>query len=370
MNKKLHIVSFNVPSPPNYGGVIDVFYKLKYLAANKIDVILHCFQYGRDEAEELEQICYQVHYYKRKQGPLYLLSRLPYIINTRSSKELLQNLQKEIAPILFEGLHTCFYLNHPLLGAYQKIVRTHNIEHHYYHHLSLSEKNLFKRYYFSQEALKLRCFEKRLKMASSILSISPADTHYFKNKYRKGIFIPAFHPFERVETKTGIGEFILFHGNLSVAENQKAVDYLIDRIFSEITIPLMVAGKNPPDYLVRKIADIPHVNLVGNPDKETMDYLIQEAQINLIPTFQPTGLKLKLLASLFLGRYCITNSPMVANTGLEQLCYVADNAQSMIQLIQDKFEKEITLDEIQQRKEVLETQFSNQHNAEKIYALI
>jgi hypothetical protein len=370
MSKKLHIVSFNIPDPPDYGGIIDVYCKLKSLAKADIDLILHCFHYGREQSNELEKICHQVHYYKRKKGPLHLLSHLPYIVKTRRSNTLLENLQEEIVPILFEGLHTCYYLNHPLLGAYQKIVRTHNIEHHYYQYLGLSEQNVFKRAYFKQEALKLRNFEKRLKHASAILSISPEDTNYFKQNYRMGDYIPAFHPFEQIKISRGLGDYILFHGNLSVGENQKAISYLLDHIFTEITLPLIIAGKNPPDWLVKKVADIPHVTLIGDPDGEVMDHLIQDAQINLIPTFQSTGLKLKLLASLFLGRHCITNSPMVSNTGLSHLCHIADNVNDMIQIIQQKFEEEITTEEIDQRKELLETQFSNENNAQKIYDII
>tara|TARA_R110002050_G_scaffold187015_2_gene321374 strand:+ start:12256 stop:13368 length:1113 start_codon:yes stop_codon:yes gene_type:complete len=370
MKKKLHIVSFNVPDPPDYGGIIDVYYKLKSLAQANIDLILHCFHYGREQSKELEEICHQVHYYKRKKGPFYLLSPLPYIVKTRSSKTLLENLQDEIVPILFEGLHSCYYLDHPLLGAYQKIVRTHNIEHHYYQYLSLSEQNIFKRAYFKQEALKLRYFEKKLKHASSILSISPEDTSYFRNNYRMGDYTPAFHPFDEVKVNRGLGEYILFHGNLSVGENQKAISYLLDHIFTEITLPLIIAGKNPPEWLIKKTAHIPHVTLVGNPDAEVMNHLIQNAQINLIPTFQSTGLKLKLLASLFHGRHCITNSPMTRNTGLSHLCYLADNVKDMVEIIQKKFEEKITVEEINQRKELLENQFSNANNAQKIYEII
>ena len=49
----LHIVSFDVPWPANYGGVIDVFYKVKALADLGIRLHLHCFEYGRGEAPEL-----------------------------------------------------------------------------------------------------------------------------------------------------------------------------------------------------------------------------------------------------------------------------------------------------------------------------
>ena len=41
--RQLHIVAFDIPYPPNYGGVIDVWYKLKALHAKGIKIILHCF---------------------------------------------------------------------------------------------------------------------------------------------------------------------------------------------------------------------------------------------------------------------------------------------------------------------------------------
>ena len=48
-NKKLHLISFDVPFPANYGGVIDVFYKINSLHKIGVKVILHCFQYGREK---------------------------------------------------------------------------------------------------------------------------------------------------------------------------------------------------------------------------------------------------------------------------------------------------------------------------------
>ena len=50
MHKEIHLIAFNVPYPANYGGVIDVFYKLKALSQNGFKVILLAFKYGRAEA--------------------------------------------------------------------------------------------------------------------------------------------------------------------------------------------------------------------------------------------------------------------------------------------------------------------------------
>jgi hypothetical protein len=39
----LHVVAFNVPYPPDYGGIIDIYYKLKALSADGTRIILHAF---------------------------------------------------------------------------------------------------------------------------------------------------------------------------------------------------------------------------------------------------------------------------------------------------------------------------------------
>ena len=108
MSKKIHVISFQVPYPPNYGGAIDVYYKLQSLKEEGYYIILHTYQYRHDRYEnELLSIVNEVHYYIRKTNILSQFSLTPYIVNSRKDKTLLRNLQKDDAPILFEGLHTC-----------------------------------------------------------------------------------------------------------------------------------------------------------------------------------------------------------------------------------------------------------------------
>ncbi len=370
MNKKLHIISFDIPYPPNYGGIIDIYYKVAALQNTGAEIILHCFEYNRKPAKELEKLCEKVFYYNRRKTILKQLSFLPFIVKTRNHPELLKNLLADPAPILFEGLHTCYFLNHPKLRDYKKLVRTHNIEHEYYHYLWKSEKEQIPRFYYLLESFKLKFFERRLKHADYILPISIQDTDYFSNKYGKTISLPAFHPFSKVSILKGTNEYALFHGNLSVAENLKSVTYLIEQIFTEITIPFIIAGKNPPEWLVKKIKNIPHISLVINPNAEEMDKLVQNAQICLIPTFQPTGLKLKLLSSLFGGRHCITNSTMVQGTGLEDLCHIGNSPEEFIRLIQKYIREKFTQEDIRTRERFLEEQFSNEKNARTIMKLL
>jgi hypothetical protein len=333
-------------------------------------VYLHCFEYDRPKAKELEKYCAKVYYYQRRKGVRYLMNTKPYIVVTRNNNQLLSNLSSIDVPILFEGLHTCYFLGHPALSGHLQLVRTHNVEHDYYLKLAKSEPGFLRKIFFWMEALKLKGYEKVLKKAAHLLCISPNDNFYFNHQYGHSHFIPAFHPFNEIKSMGGRGSYVLFHGNLSVAENVEAVDFLLDHVFNKLEKPVIIAGKNPNNKLIRRIAKFSHIQLVANPEGEQMEKLIQDAQICVLPTFQDTGLKLKLLASLFSGRFCIANSPMVHKTGLEHLCHIADTPDEMIVKINELFEQDFLAEEIEKRKLILEDIFSNRLNAIKIIRLL
>ena len=259
METAVQLVAFNIPYPPDYGGVIDIFYKVKALSECGIKVYLHCFEYDRPHAKELEKYCAKVYYYKRKSGVRYQFSAKPYIVKTRFNDQLLSNLSENKSQILFEGLHTCLYLDHPMLSQHLRLVRTHNIEHEYYLNLAQSETNLFKKLFFRIEAGKLKSFERILKNASHLLCISPNDNFYFDQHYGNSHFIPAFHPFSEIKSQTGRGKYILFHGNLSVSENLQAVEFLMKNIFLQIKQEVIIAGKNPTARLIQKIKQHPNI---------------------------------------------------------------------------------------------------------------
>src|SRR5687768_10184186 len=95
----LNIVSFEIPYPANYGGVMDVFYKLVWLKKSGIKIHLHCFSYGREPSPELEELCEKVYYYERKTGLLSNFSALPYTVRSRQSRELEKNLLSNDHPV-------------------------------------------------------------------------------------------------------------------------------------------------------------------------------------------------------------------------------------------------------------------------------
>jgi hypothetical protein len=369
--KALHLISFDIPYPPDYGGAIDVFYKIKALAEAGTEIHLHCSEYGRKRSPELEKICKTVHYYPRKKGFLKLFRNLPYIVATRKNKNLLKILQSDQAPILFEGLHSCAFLNSKALKKRLKLVRTHNIEHDYYAALAKAEKNLLRKIFFQTEAFKLKRYEKILHSADAVLSISEKDKKHF-SKYKNARLLPAFHEEISIQKKSKRGEGIVYHGNLSVGENIQAVLYLIENVFAKIKHPVIIAGRNPDKKLRSAAEKYEHITLVANPTKKEMEAYISNAQINILITFQATGIKLKLLNALTAGRFCICNSAMTAGTGLESLCNIADKPEDLIRLTNQLYTQNFDEDghEYEKRKTVFEKLFSNQKGAGKIMSVI
>lgn len=370
--KHLHIISFNVPYPANYGGVIDVYYKLRALHKQGIKVHLHCFRYDREGNGMLASVCHKVYYYRRRTGISGALSVKPYIVASRRSDELLNNLLKDDYPILFEGLHSCYYLDHPKLAHRFKVYRESNIEHHYYYNLAKAERNLFKKTYFLIASLKLKHYQKVLTHAQLMLTVSKADTKYLQKHFPHNhiVHLPSFHPSDAFNIIPGKGSYVLYHGNLSVPENSVAAGFLVKEVFGRTEIPLVVAGLNPPESLKKAINQTPNVKLLPNPGDEEMFSLIRNAQVNVLVTFQGTGLKLKLLNTLYNGRHVIVNKTILNGTGLDELCTVRETAENIRESVAELFEKEFDQAEIRHRSELLNGSYSNENNIKKLIEYI
>ena len=365
----LHIIAFDVPYPANYGGVIDVFYRVKALIEAGIKMHLHCFEYGRGEQEILKR-CHEVKYYKRDTSFVKQLSLTPFIVNSRRSEALVQDLLKDDFPILCEGLHTTSVLLDKRLKNRKIYVRAHNVEHDYYNGLGDTERCGWKRLFYHTEAWKLRRYEPVLKRAAGIFAISQQDVEHFSKHYPNVTLVPGFNAADSVCSETGRGEYVLYHGNLSVRENENAAKWLIENVFAELDMSCIVSGLNPSDKLKKLAEKYSNVTLVANPDDAEMIDLLRQAQVNILVTNQPTGLKLKFLNALYNGRFCLVNSDMVKGTSLESLCVVADEPEQMIAEIKRLMEEDFTDDDIDERDAQMRQLYDNESNAKKIIRAI
>jgi hypothetical protein len=364
LDKHLHIVTHDVPYPADYGGVVDCFNMIKWSHKIGVKIHLHCFFKNRPEQKELEKYCETVQYYKRKKiTGISLL--LPYIISSRTDSRLLKNVQNDNHAILFYGTHCTYNLYKNKLNYRQVFLRLLNIEHIYYDYLAKHESHFFKKLYYSIEAKLLKKYETTIANKAQVFTLSTQDSHMYEQLFHanKTNFLPAFLPYDYVTSEVGKGSYCLYHGNLSVNENEKSALWLIENIFNTLSLPLIIAGKKPSEKLKLVAKNYNNISIVESPTDENMQLLIANAQINILPSFNNTGIKLKLFNALFNGRHCLVNLAGVDGSGLNELCNIAETAEDFKKEILFLFDKTFAETAMQRRSTALKKLYNNEANA-------
>ncbi len=373
-NETFHIIAFDVPYPPNYGGIVDVFYKLKSLSEAGAKLIYHCFYYDGHNPPSaiLDAYCEKIYYYRRGKKPWKLVtSRLPYVISSRDNKALLKNLVRDDFPILFDGIQTCYYLNHPEIKKRVRLFRANNIEHTYYFELAKWETSWLKKRYLKIEARRLKRFEKQLTGVDAILCVAKMDIPHFEH-YAKTHHIP---PFFNSENHPTIAEketlkHVLFQGNLSVKENEYAAKFILNEIAPLTQKKIIIAGKNPSSTLIALAKNHRNVELIASPSIEKMDALIRLSQVNLLITFQQTGIKLKLLHALESGQHIIINDKMDDSGIFAALCHVENKPKGIVEQIEKLLEIPFTIEDKVQRDATFALNYGNSRNANRILEIL
>jgi len=366
LSRHLHIVCLDTPCPADYGGAIDMFYKIKALHKAGVEISLHYFSYGKKgNPNELNGFCKTINTYERKVGLKGFSLKQPYIVSSRVSDELVKNLQKDNDPVLLEGIHCTAVLDQLDLNNRKVMVRLHNDEADYYKALAHNSSSLLKKLYYRFESRLLHKYEHNLPKGPVYAAIAQSETFHFKNGHgiENVIHIPAFTPYHQVTGEEGIGNFCLYHGNLSVPENEKAATWLLTKVFSKIKVPFVIAGKNPSRRLDKLAHLCQHTCLVANPSETEINDLVRKAHINILPSFSSTGIKLKLLHALFEGRHCVVNDAMIDNTDLESTCHRGSNAAALASIIVQLRNQPFTGEEITIRQNVLNEKYDNDRNA-------
>jgi len=340
LNRQLHIVCFDTPFPPDCGQSIEAFEKISALHKNGVKIHLHCFEHCEQSHNELNNYCDHIQIHHQK-----------------NISEVADSLNKDSFPVLIENIHSPSIL-HLIKAQQRKIilrVRSENI--------CTQKKN------FVHKILPIRLLrppkEETVSLPPEFLyaCISPRDVEFLQQKHRltNVEYLPPFISWQTIKSKTGTGNFCLYHADLSDKANERMAFWLVEKIFSEIRFPFIIAGKNP-SRRIDKLANLySHVCIISNPTKREIDELVQKAHINIVPSFQP-GKIYKLLHSLFEGRHCITNEIAVENTDLARVCHIANNTRSKIEIIKKLMNMPFTEHEIEYRRKILLPEYSNQKN--------
>lgn len=367
--KPIHIISFDNPYPPVYGGVIDVFYKLKAFHSQGFSIHLHCYtDQLPDNVSELEQYTEKLYFYERKKKGRKLLALSPFSVASRYNESLVENLQKLDAPLWFEGLQSTYLLQKHDFTGRKKFLRLLNLESNYFRGLGKSENNPLKKILFAIESVKYGWYQKIIARFDAVFTLSLYETKYVAEHFGNAHYIPVFHGNFEVSDLSGFGKYALYHGDLRMADNRRAALFLID-VFKNIPDCQLVIASNRGKRLIKKqIAAFPNILHTDIKNQAHMDALMHEAHMSVMLSFQESGTKLKSINSLYKTRHCIINGNMVDDPDIRALCTMAETKQEFIAAVNQLKNEPYT--GFEKRKKVLYSILNDNTNAQKVSEII
>jgi hypothetical protein len=227
------------------------------------------------------------------------------------------------------------------------------------------------RIFYFLEYKKLKKYDKVLENADVLSCLSQTDVEYYQDKFpdKKISLEFVFHENEAIKCKTGKGKYILYHGNLSLLDNYQIIIDLLSNELKDCNHPIMLAGKNPSQTLIDFVKNKSNVQLVANPTNEAMEDLIVNAHICFAIAKNPSGVKLKLINSMYRGRFIFANEDAFVGSGLEA-CVVNISGEDVQALIDEYMQQDFSQTEIDKRVSLLNEQYNNLKNAQKLIELI
>lgn len=365
MKKELQIVSFNYPYPPSYGGLIDVFYKIKALSELGVKIHLHCFvdRIPTKIHEELKTIVSNIFFYEKRKNPFLIFSIHPYSIEIRKSKELLKNVREIDAPVFFEGLQTSGIAKYIKNEACY--LRLHNNEEAYYKGLSRSEENLIKKLVYFLEGFKYRFYQKsNFGIFKTVFCLSQKEFNEVNQKTANALLVGIFHGNSQVKNLIGKGKYFLFHGDLSISDNRKAL-YTVIEVFKKLPeYSLTIASDKATAKIKKSIIDCPNIKLVPIENHKNLIHLLNNAQANILLSYQKSGTKVKLFNTLFNSRFTIINDNITDDQQLIQFCHIIKNPTDLEKKIIEVANQNYR--DYTDKRNVLENNYSYLNQAKKI----
>lgn len=270
---------------------------------------------------------------------------MPYMMASRVSAKLSENLNQDKAPVWFEGIHTVGMLQKfPETFKNRKIfLRAHNIESRYYLELAEKEPLGLVQLYYKTESRRLHKYEQDcFSVFDHIFSISQSEQKEIATHNPSVSWLPAFvhyreQKISRLPPFDPEGLRVLYHGNFCVSENRNTAKSLL-QVFQQMGDPrfqLILAGKG----LSHQEFKSDSVEIHANPP--SMDAIMDTVDLVVLPGKQMSGVKIKLLESLAAGKRVIASRETLTGSGLEEFVPVLPSCSSLPELLQKAFRYEL-----------------------------
>lgn len=257
--------------------------------------------------------------------PLRLLTNLLFSREAYIAERFrIQAFKEKLRMLLESEAFDIIQLEGPYPGLYLDLIRklsraritlrAHNVEHLIWERKALNERSPVKRWYLDNMAGRLQRFELALAGRVDILvPISDPDASCFREK---GIQVPSFtvpaglcmqeYPLTPLPDE----ESIFFIGALDWLPNQEGLNWFLQKVFGLLLgdrpeLKFHVAGRNAPADFEGKLQ---HPNIIYHGEVENAREFIQSHLIMVAPLLSGSGMRIKILEGMALGRPVLTTS--------------------------------------------------------------
>jgi len=353
---KILMLLNRVPYPLNDGGAIGTYNFIKGYAEEGCELFMLFMNTGKHFVEE-EKIGdlfslygkYATVFIDNKIKVLDALSNLfsadSYVISRFVSQTYRDHLKivlekKEFDIVHLDGLPVVPYLE--LIRKYSKskiVIRAHNVEHVIWERVAENEKNLLKAWYLKTQALRLRKFEQTaLNSVDLVLAISKEDEAIIRSLninasvtiVPAGIDVP-----EDIPAKSEAHD-LFFIGAFDWQPNLQGIEWFIDTIWNAIkegfpALKFVIAGKKMP-HSINKHND---GGIIAIGEVADAKEFILKHGIMIVPVISGSGVRIKIIEAMALGKTIIATSIAVEGLGVtnNENILIADTSEDFVSQI-------------------------------------
>lgn len=275
------------------------------------------------------------------QGKNYMLSRYE---SAKFEEKLMQLLQQEKFDILhFETLQAAIFYRPILKKQTLVALRAHNVEHEIWERILSNTTFLPKKWYLKQLTRQLKQFEiATIREIDTLIAITQRDMQQFQqlgfqqNGHITPIGLEVSNydvDYDSYQEPLSLG----FIGSLDWMPNLEGIQWFLKEVMPSLclkfpTLKLHLAGRNTPDWLLRQ--DINNVVIHG--EVENAHTFIRQHSIMIVPLFSGSGMRVKILEGMALGRVILTTTIGVEGIDMQNGAsgWIADSKAAFLQRIQ------------------------------------
>lgn len=238
--------------------------------------------------------------------------------------------------ILLEGIYLMRYIDVIRKHTATKVLlRPQNVEYVIWERLHRAESNPLKKLYLKLLAVRMKRFEiSHLNTADIMIPVSETDMKIFLQYGCRlpHTSIPTGYVFETLPDISSQEEnAVAFIGGMDWMPNREGVEWFMEKVWSRVIAQIpgakfYLAGRNFPAEI--RNLKVPGLVVVGEVD-DAVKFIFSKS-ISIVPLFAGSGMRVKIVEAMALGRAVISTS-----VGAESLAYthgkdilIADDAQA------------------------------------------